>query len=123
MSANVLLMTEETPETEASPRVHASRTLKPVVLEVNGLTKLYPGVVALDKVDLIMREGSIHALVGENGAGKSTLIKMLAGAIRPDAGIIQLAGQPVSLRSPVNARQLGIAVVHQHTHLIPDLTV
>lgn len=93
------------------------------VLAVEGLTKLYPGVVALDGVDLQLYAGRAHALVGENGAGKSTLIKMLAGAIRPDGGTIQLRGAPTRLASPTAARKAGIAVVHQHNHLIPDLTL
>lgn len=93
------------------------------LLEITGLTKRYPGVVALDGVSLTIRSGTVHALVGENGAGKSTLIKVLAGVIRPDAGAICLHGKQLALPSPQASRRAGIAVVHQHTHLIPDLTV
>jgi len=93
------------------------------VLSVRGLSKFYPGVVALDSVDLDLHPGRAHALVGENGAGKSTLIKMLAGAIRPDAGTIAINGTAERFSSPVAARRAGIAVVHQHSHLIPDLTL
>jgi ABC-type sugar transport system ATPase subunit/ribose/xylose/arabinose/galactoside ABC-type transport system permease subunit len=80
-------------------------------------------VPALDSVDLHLARGSIHALVGENGAGKSTLIKILSGAIAHDAGTVELNGSAVRLPSPLAARRLGISVVHQHTHLIPDLTI
>lgn len=93
------------------------------LLDITGLTRRYPGVTALDGVSLTMTAGTVHALVGENGAGKSTLIKILAGVVRPDEGAIRLDGQPVTLDSPDAARRAGIAVVHQHTHLIPDLTV
>lgn len=93
------------------------------VLSVRGLSKFYPGIIALDAVDLDLRSGSAHGLVGENGAGKSTLIKILAGAIRPDDGQVLLSGKTARFGSPVAARHAGIAVVHQHSHLIPDLTI
>lgn len=111
------------------PTSHANATTRSDVsagagvLAVRGLSKYYPGVVALDGVDLHLAEGSAHALVGENGAGKSTLIKILAGAIKPNAGEVTLAGRPVRFSSPLSARRAGIAVVHQHSHLIPDLTL
>lgn len=93
------------------------------LLQVQGAGKVYPGIVALADVDLLVTRGSCHALVGENGAGKSTLIKILAGAIRPDGGTIKLSGRATKLSSPLAARRAGIAVVHQHSHLIPDLTL
>ncbi len=93
------------------------------VLSARGLSKFYPGIIALDGVDLDMMPGSAHGLVGENGAGKSTFIKILAGAIRPDGGDVLLAGSSTRFGSPVAARRAGIAVVHQHSHLIPDLTL
>jgi ABC-type sugar transport system ATPase subunit/ribose/xylose/arabinose/galactoside ABC-type transport system permease subunit len=93
------------------------------MLEIHGLTKHYPGVRALHDVSLHLAPGSIHALVGENGAGKSTLIKILAGVIRADGGCIQRDNQTIYIGSPMAARHLGIGVLHQHTHLIPDLSV
>ena len=93
------------------------------LLEIQGLTKHYPGALALDRVDLTLEPRRVDALVGENGAGKSTLIRMLAGVERPDAGAIRLDGDLVPLRSPADARRAGIAVVHQRPHLIPELSV
>lgn len=93
------------------------------MLVAQGISKFYPGIVALDGVSLTLRPGSGHALVGENGAGKSTLIKILAGAIKSDAGQIMVGGEPARFSSPLAARRAGIAVVHQHSHLIPELTL
>jgi rhamnose transport system ATP-binding protein len=95
----------------------------PPLLEVRNLTKRYPGVQALAGVSLALHTGCIHALVGENGAGKSTLIKILAGLLTADEGAVLLQDNLSSISSPSEARRLGIAVVHQHTHLIPDLTI
>ena len=95
----------------------------PFVLQMRGVTRRFPGVLALDGVDLDVRTGEAHVVLGENGAGKSTLIKILAGAIRRDAGEILLDGQPVELRGPAHARALGISVIHQELTLVPDLTV
>ena len=92
-------------------------------LQTDGVTKRYPGIVALDGVSLSLVPGSVHALIGENGAGKSTLIKIVSGVIHPDEGQILLDGRPSRLESPRAAHRAGIAVVHQHTHLIPDLTI
>jgi len=92
------------------------------VLELKGITKKYPGVVALQNVDFSIRKGEIRALVGENGAGKSTLIKIITGALRPDAGSLFWMGQQVSLAHPRAARQLGIAFIHQHRNLVPFFT-
>ncbi len=94
-----------------------------VVLEVKGLVKEYPGTRALDGVDIEIRQGEIHALLGENGAGKSTLIRSICGASRPTAGQIFIDGRPVELNSPQEAQDLGIAVVHQHFNLVPQLSV
>ncbi|MBI1796594.1 MAG: sugar ABC transporter ATP-binding protein, partial [Candidatus Eisenbacteria bacterium] len=88
-----------------------------------GLDKRFGGVQALAGVDLTVSPGSIHALVGENGAGKSTLIRILAGAVRADAGRITLDGREVAIHDAHAARALGIAVVHQELALAPDLTV
>jgi simple sugar transport system ATP-binding protein len=93
------------------------------ILEVVGVEKKYPGVVANRDVSLQVREGSIHAIIGENGAGKSTLMKTLYGLIRPDAGSIKVFGQEVSLKSPQDAIALGIGMVHQHFKLADNATV
>ncbi|PYV90132.1 MAG: D-xylose ABC transporter ATP-binding protein, partial [Acidobacteria bacterium] len=93
------------------------------LLEIRNLIKCYPGVLALSQVNLAFESGCIHALVGENGAGKSTLIKILAGLFPPDEGEILLEGNIISISTPPEARRLGIGVVHQQTHLIPDLSV
>ena len=92
-------------------------------LEIRGATKAFPGVKALDGVDITVREGSIHALLGENGAGKSTLIKLITGVHRADAGEMRLDGAPVSLSSPREAIARGIAAVHQERNLIPRFSV
>ncbi|MGD0189022.1 MAG: ATP-binding cassette domain-containing protein, partial [Roseiarcus sp.] len=94
-----------------------------IVLEVKGLVKEFPGTRALDGVDLRIRRGEIHALLGENGAGKSTLIRAVCGASRPTAGSILVDGRMVTFNSPQEARALGIAVVHQHFNLVPQLSV
>ena len=93
------------------------------ILEMNNITKLYPGVVALDDVSLKVKKGSVHAIVGENGAGKSTLIKTLAGAIQPDGGHIVLEGEKYDSFNPQQAIAKGIGVVYQEFNLIPQLTV
>jgi ribose transport system ATP-binding protein len=94
-----------------------------VRLEVSGIRKQFPGVVALDDVSLRLRAGEIHALLGENGAGKSTLIKILTGVYQPDEGEIRLDGSPIRFSSPHAALAAGISVVHQERNLIPQFTV
>jgi simple sugar transport system ATP-binding protein len=98
-------------------------TDQPLAVEMRGITKNFPGVVANDQVDLDVRKGEIHALVGENGAGKSTLMNILYGLIRPDGGEIRIDGQPVILHGPRDAIRHGIGMVHQHFMLIPVFTV
>jgi general nucleoside transport system ATP-binding protein len=95
----------------------------PAVIECRGVTRRYPGVVANDGVDLLVREGEVHAVVGENGAGKSTLMKMLYGLEHPDEGEILVRGEPQRIESPRRAIELGIGMVHQHFMLVDDFTV
>ena len=93
-----------------------------VVLSLKGITKAYPGVVALDDVSLDFRAGEIHALLGENGAGKSSLIKVIAGAVMPDAGEISLGGRTLTQLSPSLSRELGVEVIYQEFNLVPTLS-
>ncbi len=95
----------------------------PIVLEAKGITKQFPGVLANDKVSLILRRGEILALLGENGAGKSTLMNILYGLYRPDEGEIWIKGEHVTLHSPGDAIDRGVGMVHQHFQLVPVMTV
>jgi ABC-type uncharacterized transport system ATPase subunit len=95
----------------------------PFAVEMRDICKRWPGVVANDHVNLQVRKGEIHALVGENGAGKTTLMNILYGLIRPDSGEILINGQPAPINGPRDAIRLGIGMVHQHFMLIPPLTV
>jgi simple sugar transport system ATP-binding protein len=92
-------------------------------LEMRGITKRFPGVLASDKVDFDVHTGEVHALLGENGAGKSTLMKILYGLYHPDEGEILLNGKPVHISSPTDSINLGIGMIHQHFMLVPTLTV
>ncbi len=91
-------------------------------LELNGISKQYPAVRANDGVSLRVKPGEIHAVLGENGAGKSTLMKIIYGAVQPDEGEIRWNGQPVVVKSPAEARTLGISMVYQHFSLFDTLT-
>jgi ABC-type uncharacterized transport system ATPase subunit len=93
------------------------------IVELEGITKAFPGVLANDRIDLTLRRGEVHCLLGENGAGKSTLIGILSGLYRPDAGTIRIEGAETAITSPRTALDLGIGTVHQHSALIPALTV
>jgi ribose transport system ATP-binding protein len=93
------------------------------LVEMRDITKVFPGVVALDDVSFASDAGEVHAVVGENGAGKSTLMKILAGVYQPDAGEIWLDGQPVRITSPYEAQRLGISIIYQELNLLPDMTV
>lgn len=93
------------------------------LLEMRGICKYFPGVRALEKVDFTLRQGEIHALMGENGAGKSTLIKVLTGVYPKDGGSVSLAGHDINIRSPQDAQNSGIATVYQEITLCPNLTV
>ena len=92
------------------------------VLTLRGIRKAYPGVVALDGVDLELRAGEVHVLLGENGAGKSTLMKIISGAVARDAGEVLLDGAPVEIRGPRHAQALGLGIIYQEFNLIPHLT-
>ncbi|MER7282742.1 ATP-binding cassette domain-containing protein [Dactylosporangium sp. NPDC000244] len=90
---------------------------------MRGVTKRFPGVLALDRVDFEVHAGEIHALVGGNGAGKSTLMAVASGALKPDSGQIEIAGRVITESSPTAARSEGLAIAFQHPALLPDLTV
>ncbi|MDX1990938.1 MAG: ABC transporter ATP-binding protein [bacterium] len=95
----------------------------PPVLEVRGLTKRFPGVLANDHINLILHKGEVLGLLGENGAGKSTLMNLIYGLYTPDEGEILVNGKPVHIKDPNDAIRLGIGMVHQHFQLVPVLTV
>ena len=94
-----------------------------IVLEARGITRAFPGVQALAGVDLTLRAGEVHALMGQNGAGKSTLIKVLSGAVTPDEGEVLLDGQPVRFHGPLDARRRGIETVYQDLAVAPALDI
>ncbi len=93
------------------------------VVVMNAISKSFPGVVALENVDFVLRKGEIHALVGENGAGKSTLIRILTGVEQPDKGTMELDGKPVQVRSPQHSQDLGISTVYQEVNLCTNISV
>lgn len=93
------------------------------LLEAIGICKRFPGVLALDGVNLRIRAGKVHALMGENGAGKSTMMKILAGSYIPDGGQLVFRGVPLNMKTPREALDCGIAMIHQELNLLPDMTV
>jgi len=93
------------------------------VVEMRQIVKRFPGVLALNCVDLNVRRGEVHVLLGENGAGKSTLIKVLSGVYAPDAGEIIFEGQPVRIRHPHDAQRLGVSTIYQEFNLVPEMSV
>ncbi len=95
----------------------------PKVLELSGITKRFPGVLANDNVDITLNKGEILALLGENGAGKTTLMNILYGLYKPDQGTIRVNGKEVTIKGPTDAIAQGIGMVHQHFMLIPVMTV
>ncbi|MFI9648566.1 ABC transporter ATP-binding protein [Streptomyces sp. NPDC052040] len=107
-------------DASSSPPLTAPST---TAVELAGITKRFPGVVANHDIHLTVRKGTVHALVGENGAGKSTLMKILYGMQKPDEGTISIDGEPVTFNSPADAIQRGIGMVHQHFMLADNLTV
>jgi len=92
------------------------------VLSLRGIRKAFPGVIALDGVDLDLQAGEVHVLLGENGAGKSTLMKIISGAVARDSGDIVIEGVPVELTGPRHAQELGIGIIYQEFNLVPHLT-
>jgi len=103
--------------------VEAVAGVSPLLLEVKGVTKSFPGVKALSDMQLDLRRGEVLALVGENGAGKSTLMKLLSGSYTADEGQFFLNGEPLHVAGPREAQELGISIIHQEFNLMPDLTV
>src|SRR5438067_12637191 len=92
-------------------------------LVLRGISKHYAGVAALKDVSFDVLPGEVHALLGEIGAGKSTLTNVASGATEPDNGTIEIGGRPVQNLTPAVAQELGVAIVHQHPALLPDMTV
>lgn len=93
------------------------------VLELSSITKRYGSLVALDDASLVVRRGTVHAVLGENGAGKTTLMHVAYGMVRPDSGVIRIAGRDIRLRAPLDAISAGVGMVHQHFTLVPAMTV
>ncbi|CAN5667326.1 hypothetical protein BH10PSE18_BH10PSE18_06750 [soil metagenome] len=116
-------MTDMISGTEAVARTVAASDAAETVLELRAATKRYAGVPAIEDVDFTLRRGEIHALLGENGAGKSTLTKVMAGVVPLSQGQMLVEGEVVELRTPLAARQRGIAMVFQETSLVPTMTV
>ncbi len=104
------------PPTTARPR-------SPAILEMRGISQIFPGVKALDKVSIALYPGKVTALIGENGAGKSTLVKILTGIYRPNEGEIIVDGQPANFASAQAAIDAGVTAIHQETVLFDELTV
>ncbi|MGN8023256.1 sugar ABC transporter ATP-binding protein [Phyllobacterium sp. 22229] len=111
------------PTTMAAVRASGAVPNAEYLLNVEGIRKEFPGVLALDDVSFRLKRGTVHALMGENGAGKSTLMKILAGIYVPDQGEVFLKGLPIRLKSPLDALENGIAMIHQELNLMPFMTV
>ena len=116
-------MTDADVLTTAVPTGAAVAGPAPAAVELHGITKRFPGVIANDSVDLTVAAGEVHALLGENGAGKTTLSNILTGLYRPDSGEIRLHGEHVRFESPRDALEAGICMVHQHFRLVEPFTV
>ena len=106
-----------------SPDEHKGWTGVDAKVRLEGICKSFPGVKALDRADLELRRGEIHALVGENGAGKSTLIKILAGLYRKDSGQIFVGGNETDILNPQHAQALGFGFIHQELAIVPELSI
>ena len=115
-------MAEPTNSTAAGAST-AGRAPALPMLEMRGITKRFPGVIANEDVDLVVQPGHVHTLLGENGAGKSTLVKILYGLYRQDEGTVTIQGEQVEVTSPADAIRHGIGMIHQHFMLVPTLTV
>lgn len=111
------------PTTMAAVRASGAIPNAEFLLSAEGIRKEFPGVVALDDVEFKLKRGTVHALMGENGAGKSTLMKILAGIYQPDQGEVRLKGVDIRLKSPLDALENGIAMIHQELNLMPFMTV
>jgi len=111
------------PQTMRAVRESGATPQSEFLLEISHARKEFPGVVALDDVSLRLKRGTVHALMGENGAGKSTLMKIIAGIYTPDSGTVQLRGNDIRLKSPLDALENGIAMIHQELNLMPFMTV
>ncbi|HEV7322519.1 MAG TPA: sugar ABC transporter ATP-binding protein [Ensifer sp.] len=111
------------PTTMAAVRASGAVPKAEYLLSAEGIRKEFPGVVALDDVEFKLKRGTVHALMGENGAGKSTLMKILAGIYTPDKGDVKLKGVEIRLKSPLDALENGIAMIHQELNLMPFMTV
>ncbi|WP_026187186.1 sugar ABC transporter ATP-binding protein [Ensifer sp. BR816] len=111
------------PTTMAAVRASGAVPNAEYLLTAEGVRKEFPGVVALDDVEFKLKRGTVHALMGENGAGKSTLMKILAGIYHPDQGEVKLRGVDIQLKSPLDALENGIAMIHQELNLMPFMTV
>ena len=111
------------PGTAEAVRESGATPRSEYLLEVSGVRKAFPGVIALDDVSFRLKRGHVHALMGENGAGKSTLMKIIAGIYAPDSGSFRLKGQEISLKSPLDALRYGIAMIHQELNLMQFMTV
>ena len=105
----------------AADRLHAS-SHRGTAVEIAGVTKRFPGVLALDRISIGFRAGEVHAVIGENGAGKSTLMNILAGDLQPNEGEIRVDGKPVRFASPLDSRAAGIVVVYQELALCPTMS-
>lgn len=101
----------------------APTTGMPPKLAVRGVTKTFPGVIALQDVSFEVRAGTVHAVCGENGAGKSTLMKIINGIYQPDTGDLMIDGEPVRIRNPIEARSCGIAMISQELNYVPDMSI
>ena len=106
---------------DRSPKASADAPLP--LLDIEGVRKAFPGVVALDNVQFRLMAGTVHALMGENGAGKSTLMKIIAGVYIPDQGTLRVKGKPLTLHGPLDALNNGIAMIHQELNLMPYMTI
>lgn len=114
---------EQTAEQKSSHTLNKSLNLRNNVIEMQGITKVFPGMKALDDVNFLVKPNEVHALMGENGAGKSTLMRILTGEEKSDLGNIIINGEAAIIDNPVKARDLGIAIIHQELSLVPELTV